>query len=282
MINFRLDRFLTLYFFHPFIRKQGTPNDKKIPILMYHSISDEKEKSHPYYHVNTSSSVFDAQMHYLYENNYSVINLQDLEKSFDTRDSSKYVVITFDDGFHDFYTNALPILKKYNFTATVFLPSAFISAHHKKLKGKGHLNWQEVRELSDAGISIGSHTANHPQLSELSDTEVEYEIQHSKEIIENNLGSAIDTFSYPYKFPDENKKFKIILRDLLNKHGYKYGVNTRIGTTSKKDDIYFMKRLPVNSADDMSFFQAKLEGGYNWLYQLQYLTKLIKKYSMFK
>ena len=280
MINFRLDRFLTLYFFRHVTKRQTSTGDKRIPILMYHSISDEKETSHPYYHVNTSPAVFYAHMLYLHENNYSVITLQDLEKSFDTRDSSKYVVITFDDGFRDFFTNAFPILRKYNFTATVFLPSAFISNHHKKLKEKEHLSWHEVRELSAAGISFGSHTENHPQLSELSDTEVEHEIQHSKENIEESLGSAIDTFSYPYKFPDENKRFKIILRDLLNKYGYKYGVSTRIGTTSKKDDAYFMKRLPINSADDMSFFQAKLDGGYNWLYYLQTLSKFIRSKVM--
>ena len=280
MINFRLDRFLTLYLFRHIRKKQTSADDKRIPILMYHSISDKKEKSHPYYHVNTSPAIFDAHMHYLHENNYSVINLQNLEKSFDTRDSSKFVVITFDDGFYDFFTNAFPILKKYNFSATVFLPAGFIHNERLSFKGKECMTWSEVRELSNAGISFGSHTATHPQLSELSDTEVEHEIQHSKEIIEDNLGSAIDAFSYPYKFPDEKKRFKILLRDLLKKHCYKFGVSTRIGTTSKKDDAYFMKRLPVNSADDISFFQAKLNGGYNWLYCVQTLNKFIRSKVM--
>lgn len=127
MINFRLDRFLTLYLFRYITKKQTSAGDKRIPILMYHSISDEKEKSHSYYHVNTSSAVFDAHMCYLHDNNYSVINLQDLKKSFAKKDSSEYVVITFDDGFYDFFTNAFPILKKYNFSATVFCqPDLFI------------------------------------------------------------------------------------------------------------------------------------------------------------
>ena len=157
MINFRLDRFLTLYLFRHFIKKQTSAGDKRIPILMYHSISDEKEKSHPYYHVNTSPAVFDAHMRYLHENNYSVINLQDLEKSFDTRDSSKYVVITFDDGFHDFFTNAFPILKKYNFSATVFLPTGFIHNERLSFKGKECMTWDEVRQLSRAKASTLVH-----------------------------------------------------------------------------------------------------------------------------
>ena len=109
MISFRLDRFLTLYLFSLFISKKESPGNKRIPILMYHSVSNEKEKSHPYYHVNTSPTVFDAHMRYLKENSYSVINLQDLGESFDTRDLSKFIIITFDDGFYDFYTNAFPI-----------------------------------------------------------------------------------------------------------------------------------------------------------------------------
>ena len=277
MPNFRLDRFLTIYLFSPFISRKERPGNKQIPILMYHSVSDEKEKSHPYYHVNTSPAVFEAHMHYLHENNYRAINLPELEKSFATKDSSKYVVITFDDGFADFYTNAFPILQKYHFPATVFLPTDFIGNEKNKLTGKDHLSWEQISELSKSGISFGSHTVTHPQLSSLNNKDVEYEISQSKKIIEDKIGKAIDTFSYPYKFPEENKAFIKDLRKLLQKHGYRYGVSTRIGTTSKKDDIYFMKRIPINSADDISLFQAKLEGGYNWLHRPQYLYKILKR-----
>lgn len=276
MINFRLDRFLTLYLFRHIKKKHAGTGDKQIPILMYHSISEEKETSHPYYRVNTSPAVFDAHMQYLHDNDYSIINLQDLERSFDTKDSSKYVVITFDDGYRDFYTNAFPILKKYDFSADVFLPTEYIHDNRLSFKGRECMTWDEVRYVQNKGIIIGSHTANHPQLIDLSDAEIGYEIRHSKDIIENNLGSAIDTFSYPYKFPDQNKKFKTILRELLQKYGYKYGVSTKIGTSSKEDDVFFLKRLPINSADDVPLFQAKLSGGYNWLYYAQTLSKRIQ------
>jgi peptidoglycan/xylan/chitin deacetylase (PgdA/CDA1 family) len=275
MINFRLDRFLTLYLFRHITKMQTSAGDERIPILMYHSISDEKEKSHPYYHVNTSPAVFDAHMRYLYENNYSVINLQDLKKSFDTRDSSKYVVITFDDGFYDFFTNAFPILKKYNFSATVFLPTGFIHNERLSFKGKECMTWNEVRQLSREGINFGSHTVTHPQLNNLSTEEIENEIKLSKNKIEDETGITVKSFSYPFAFP-EDKEFGITLRTLLKKCGYTNGVTTKIGTTNKSGDTFFQPRLPVNTADDILFFEAKLQGSYDWLNKPQIFIKRFK------
>jgi peptidoglycan/xylan/chitin deacetylase (PgdA/CDA1 family) len=275
MINFRLDRFLTLYLFRHITKKQTSADDKRIPILMYHSISDEKEKSHPYYHVNTSPAVFDAHMHYLHENNYSVINLQDLEKCLDTRDSSKFVVITFDDGFYDFFTNAFSILKKYNFSATVFLPTGFIHNERLSFRGKECMTWDEVRWLSNKGINFGSHTVTHPQLNNLSTEEIENEIKLSKNKIEDETGITVKSFSYPFAFP-ENKEFGITLRMLLKKCGYTNGVTTKIGTANKGDDTFFQPRLPVNTADDILFFRAKLQGAYDWLSKPQTFIKSIK------
>jgi len=275
MINFRLDRFLTLYFFKYFIKKQSSVLDKQIPILMYHSISDVKEHLHPYYHVNTSPVIFDAHMKYLHENNYSVINLEDLENCLNTRDSSKYVVITFDDGFHDFYTTAFPILKKYNFSATVFLPTGFIKNERLSFKNKECMTWGEIRELSREGVIFGSHTVNHPQLKNLSEKEIENEIKSSKNIIEDEIGITVKSFSYPYAF-SENKEFVIILRELLKKSNYTNGVTTMIGTANKKCDAFFQPRLPANSYDDILFFHAKLQGAYNWLNKPQSFIKRLK------
>ncbi|MDP1817569.1 MAG: polysaccharide deacetylase family protein, partial [Leadbetterella sp.] len=138
---------------------------------------------------------------------------------------------------------------------------------------KKHLTWNQIAELSDKGISFGSHTVTHPDLSSLNSNDLEYEIRQSKETIEDKIGKSIDTFSYPFKFPDKKKAFINHLRTLLQKYGYHYGVSTRVGTTSKEDDRYFMKRIPANSGDDILLFRAKLEGGYDWLFPLQKLRK---------
>lgn len=275
MTKFRLDRFLTLNLFRHIKKEQASKSDKHIPILMYHSISDDEEESHPYYHVNTSPTVFEAQMCYLRDNNYSVIDLPDLEKRFDMRDASKCAVITFDDGFRNVYTHAFPILNKYHFSATVFLPTGFINEKRSSFKGKECMTWDEVRRISSNGIVFGSHTVTHPQLKNLSEKEIEHEIKSSKEKIEDETGKTVDSFSYPFAFP-EDKEFKRKLKRLLERSSYLNGVSTIIGTANNSQNKYFYPRLPANSDDDVLLFEAKLQGAYNWLCKPQSIIKRLK------
>ncbi len=280
---FRLDRFLTLYVFHP-LAKLRKPKGLRIPILMYHSISDEPETGHPYYWINTSPEVFSTHMKFLYDNNYTVIPLTDAVRllsttqplNHSTTQPLNYVVITFDDGFRDFYTEALPTLEKYSFTATIFLPTSFIEQERLMFKNKECLTWDEVRDLRRKGFSFGSHSVTHRQLKSLSNDEVESELRRSKERIEENIKESSESFAYPYRFPEEDKKFCDRLQGILKKCGYKFGVSTRIGTTDQNDDIFFLKRIPMNSFDDIAFLKAKLNGGYDWLYGPQRLQKLLK------
>ncbi|MCD4812025.1 polysaccharide deacetylase family protein [bacterium] len=90
----------------------------------------------------------------------------------------RYAVLTFDDGFRDFYTYAYPILKKYSFTATVFLPTGFIGNGQSIFNGKEHLRWDEVREIRFNGIEFGSHTVSHPKLRNLKRKNVENELSY--------------------------------------------------------------------------------------------------------
>jgi peptidoglycan/xylan/chitin deacetylase (PgdA/CDA1 family) len=278
MLKLRPDRFATLYLSHPMLRRVPLRRRVRIPILMYHSIRKAGvQDTHPYYETETSVLMFQEQMAFLHENGFSVISLSEAVRLLDAgaRPSDNRVVITFDDGFEDFYTDALPILNRYRFTATVFLPTAFISCTPIEFKNKACLTWAQVREAHRAGIGFGSHTVTHPQLKEVSTYELEYEIRYSKETIEDQLGDRVDSFSYPYAFPEEDAEFKQALQRTLATYEYKSGVSTRIGTAGADDDRFFMKRLPVNSYDDLPLFKAKLEGGYDWLHSLQYASKWI-------
>jgi peptidoglycan/xylan/chitin deacetylase (PgdA/CDA1 family) len=271
----RADAFATIYFFHPLRRL--FPQGGRLPILMYHSVSDREEQVHPYYRTVTSPEVFARQMKYLHESGYSTLSLSQAVSWLQApgRTGERPMVITFDDGFQDFYASAFPILSRYGFSATMFLPTAYIGVTSRSFNGRECLTWGQVRELERAGIEFGSHTVTHPQLKTLDSAAVAYEVRTSKAMIEQELGCAVKSFAYPYAFPEADRPFTKRLRGMIDEAGYENGVSTILGTADRAGDKLFMKRLPMNSCDDARLFRAKLEGAYDWLHTIQYASKLV-------
>jgi peptidoglycan/xylan/chitin deacetylase (PgdA/CDA1 family) len=276
-MELRLDRLATLYIASPLSRQSR--QEPSIPILMYHSISDQDESgSRAYFRTCTGPRLFADQMEHLHSQGYSTCSLDEALAYLRAGEhaATKPVVITFDDGYADFYRQAFPILNQYGFSATVFLPTAYIGDRPLQFKGKDCLTWAEVRELNHHGIVFGSHTVTHPQLRELSPPDIKEEIFNSKKTIEERLGHAVDSFSYPFAFPQSDTEFKTMLRDLLSSAGYQNGVCTIVGRGTYDSDPFFIERLPVNSADDNVLLQAKLVGAYDWISTPQRLVKMAK------
>ena len=277
----RLDRLLTLNFFQPLRRAALAGNGFRLPILMYHSISDEPEENvSPYYRTATSPELFAAHMALLKTEGYEVLNLQSGLEKFRRGNytGEKIAVITFDDGFEDFYTAALPVLRQNNFGATVFLPTAFIGQERRNFKNRACMTWDEVRESAKAGIEFGSHTVNHPKLYELSLPQIRAELKESKMTIENEVGRPVSSFAYPYAFPSADRAFVKVFLESLKEAGYACNVTTKIGLAGKNDDPFTLKRLPINSADDEALFLAKLAGAYDWLAWPQENFKAVKNF----
>lgn len=246
---------------------------------MYHSISDEREeKVSPYYRTATSPEIFAAHMELLRTQGFEVLGLQAGLEKFQRGNSAgaKLAVITFDDGFQDFFTAALPVLRKHNFGATVFLPTAFIGRERLGFKGRECMTWDEVRESQKAGIEFGSHTVNHPKLYELDLQQIRAELKQSKAAIEKELGQMVRSFAYPYAFPSADRAFVKVFVETLKETGYDFAVTTKIGIAKHNDDVFTLKRLPMNSADDNALFLAKLAGNYDWLAWPQEFSKKIK------
>jgi peptidoglycan/xylan/chitin deacetylase (PgdA/CDA1 family) len=274
MVVPRFDRLATMGLFWPISRTFSGGRRPNIPILMYHAVRETRPAPRPYYDTNVSPQVFARQMQQLRAGGYRAVNLEQALNLLRNGDAEqKFVVITFDDGYRDFYQTAFPILAACEFTATVFLIAEKTSDRPACFKEKECLTWNEVRELRSKGISFGSHTVTHPVLKFLSIDEVYAELANSKKIIEDQIGAAVQSFSYPYAFPEANVIFTRQLRELLLKCGYENGVTTILGTAKFDSDPFFLPRLPMNSWDDAQFFRAKLEGGYDWLHKLQYLLK---------
>jgi hypothetical protein len=275
----RIDRLATLYCAHPLKRVFDGTRASAVPILMYHSISENLfGKSHPYYQINTSPVAFAQQMRWLRDNSYHSMDLTEAYVALeDGIDVSKTVVITFDDGYRDFYTDGFVVMKQCGFSATIFLATDRIRNKPVCVDGVDYLTWSEVRELHAGGIKFGSHTVTHPELRSLGPKQIDYELGYSKEMIEQKLGTPVESFAYPFAFPEEDKRFGSFLVEMLENHGFENGVSTIIGRARLGDNRFFLPRLPVNSWDDSDFLQAKLEGGYDWLHWPQWLRKSIRR-----
>ncbi len=273
----RIDRLVTLYLSHPLARALGPDERSRVPILMYHSISDNLfGMSHPYFHINTLPEVFSAQMRWLRNSGFRTIGLPEVLTGLQTgADFSKTVAITFDDGYRDFYTDALPILKQCGFTATLFLATDRIRNTPARIEGADYLTWSDVRELHAEGIYFGSHTVTHPDMRSLAPEQLEYELGRSKEVLEEHLGVPVESFSHTFGFPEEDKDYARYLADVLCNVGYEQGVSTILGRANRKSNRFFLPRLPINSFDDQWLFRAKLQGGYDWLHWPQLLKKMV-------
>lgn len=113
--------------------------------------------------------------------------------------NSKVIIINFDDGLRTQYTHAKPILDKYGFKATFYVVCNYVD------NKKGYMTWEQIETLSREGHDIGSHTMNHFRLSDLSKTEINYEVGQSKKCLQDHDIEAA-SFAYPFNDGSDNKK----------------------------------------------------------------------------
>jgi peptidoglycan/xylan/chitin deacetylase (PgdA/CDA1 family) len=268
----RLDRFLTLRVVQPWQRRAGSAGSW-LPILMYHRIADDAEPGVPTLRRQcTSAARFREQMQWLAEDGWRGVTVSEaLAAPSGTTD--RLCAITFDDGFRDFFTAAVPALDDVGFRATVYLPTAYIANVRAVFQAHECLTWPEVRWLHRARYEFGSHTVHHPRLHGLPGPGVWRELEDSKARIEAELGARITGFAHPFAFPQADPAFVGAVSDALRALGYRHAVTTTIGRANRQDDPLRLRRLPVSDADDRDLFLAKLHGSYDWLARPQSLSK---------
>jgi peptidoglycan/xylan/chitin deacetylase (PgdA/CDA1 family) len=219
-------------------------------ILTYHSISDGDSP------LKISPALFAEQMEWLVgKHDIRVLSLELLLQERQLVPAGETVVLTFDDGYADFYTHAAPILRKHQLPATVFLPTGYLGRSNAWpgqpawVKEEPLLNWGQVKELAQAGIHFGSHTVRHPDLTTLSPEQVERELAESKHEIEQRAGRPVETFCYPYG------KWTSAVRDATRRH-YRSACSTLVGTVRKTSDQHLLPRVDVHYLRDPRWFRA--------------------------
>ena len=278
----RLDRLITLGLAGP---ARGLvarpPRARRLPVLMYHSISADPEPGMgPYYKVCTSPRRFAEQMQWLADWGYKGMTLSEglaaIRHPDPPPDSPKPVAITFDDGFRDFHSAAFPVLRRHGFSATMYLPTAFIGDARKFFQSRECLTWTEVRELQGGGVEFGSHTVTHPVLVELDGPAIAAELGESRSAIGRELGRLPPGFAYPYAFPSTGRAFIARFQQALRAAGYETCVTTEIGTVEPGAAPLQLRRLPANEDDDAALLHAKLSGAYDWLHGAQSIMRRLK------
>jgi peptidoglycan/xylan/chitin deacetylase (PgdA/CDA1 family) len=167
----------------------------KVPILVYHHIRTSiPVGSRVERRLTVTVEIFDNQMKYLHENGYQVITFADLVNCLKKGGElpPKPVIISFDDGWEDQFVYALPRLEEYHYIATFFVVTNFVGS-------RGFVSWSKLRTIVAEGMEIGSHSRSHPYLDKIENPRTLWDqIYTSKQILESQLGVAVDEFAYPY------------------------------------------------------------------------------------
>ncbi|MDO8535492.1 MAG: polysaccharide deacetylase family protein [Candidatus Omnitrophota bacterium] len=230
----------------------GLKSASVVPVLMYHSFQVEEDKLIPY----VSPEIFEHQIKFLAENHYNVVGPDKVVAYMTgTKMPARTVAITADDGYYNFYTNAYPILKKYNIPATIFIIT-------DRIGEKGYLGWKELREMSDSGlITIGSHTRSHPWIASISIDEKKLwsELAGSKDILEKGLGKSVDFICYP------SGGFNDLAKEKASEAGYKGAFTTNPAKKSDIGDIYAIRRIKMSSSSvNPIILWGKISRYYAW------------------
>jgi len=243
-------------------RRELLSGPRYIPILMYHHIGRNAPTQ---WWVKTKN--FHRQMKKLKKAGYKSIRLRDIyDYKMKKVDLPLHpIIITFDDGYRNFLTEAFPILKKYGFTATIFIitdktadsgDERMDNSWDRKSESKyrdEHLIWPELRWLAEKGIEIGSHTRTHPNLTQLEKADLKKEIRESKRVLEERLGIPIESFCYP------GGKRNLPIAETVKEAGYTAAVIVTSGIeNTEKMNLFNLKSICVGPEEGAEELLSKI------------------------
>jgi glycosyltransferase involved in cell wall biosynthesis/peptidoglycan/xylan/chitin deacetylase (PgdA/CDA1 family) len=228
----------------------------ELPILCYHRIASDGPDALKEYRV--SPSAFEEQMDYLHSAGFSTVRTDDLLHSRGQQIPlpGRRVMITFDDGFTDFAEFAWPVLKKYGFDCSLFVPTAHVAGHSEWDSQFGPpakiLDWESICAVSRDGVEIGSHSSSHRQLPQLPTVQIYEELVRSKGELEQRIQKPVTTLAYPF-----GARSPLVVH-IAGAAGYDTAFTTDSERSNLSDPLLAQPRLTVRGGSSLVEFVRML------------------------
>jgi len=200
--------------------------------------------------LTVSPADFESQMKYLKDQGFTFLLASQVEDAVKTGKSlpEKSIAITLDDGYHDNFEYARPILKKYGICATIFVVTSVVG-------DAKHMSWPEIREMHRNPMGYGSHTVTHPDLTRLALDDLDYELRESKRVLESHLLERISAVAYP------SGQYNNLVAARTQAAGYQAGWKKGGGPVTPNADRYLLPRVRVHGRTTEADFNRKVWSG---------------------
>ncbi|MFH8795097.1 polysaccharide deacetylase family protein [Streptomyces sp. NPDC017941] len=227
-----------------------------IPILMYHSVARRpNEATHD---LSVAPEAFAEQMEVVRALGCTPLTTAQLAAHWRNPGRplpTRPVLITFDDGYEGVHRHALPALARHGYASTLFVATAWVRGQHDNGGGLDTmLDWDQVRDLAAAGAEIGGHSHTHPQLDQLSDDALWFELVRCREILADELGTPPVSFAYPYGYSCRRVRSAV--------RGAGFGQSLAVGNAlaRRRQGPYALRRVTVRRSTDVEEFERLLLG----------------------
>jgi peptidoglycan/xylan/chitin deacetylase (PgdA/CDA1 family) len=244
-----------------FFHTPRQPGD--LVILNYHSI----QAGEPF---STPPEMFALQLELLADRFRLVSFPSWLDQAVRPRDDRPAALVSFDDGFENFYQFAWPVLQRFQAPALLFVATGFVEGGHgvetqlDMYRNLPALSWRQLEEVHRNGVTVGSHTHRHIDLGQATPVEVAEELQYSKRLLEDHLGSGITYFSYPW---GQRRNIGRATIPLLRKCGYTAACSTLWGKNTASTERFLLRRIRIDPWDTLEDFRAKVDGLWDFIEQ---------------
>jgi len=244
----------------------GAREARGLRVLTYHRVND----AHPHDRLSVHPDAFAAQMEALALDGRPVLPLAEALPAL--RGSSPLpagaVAITFDDGFEDNFTHALPVLDLFGFPATFFVVTDYVGSPQTLDRYRGCcsadriLDWDQVRAMRDGGHAVGGHGRTHREMGDLPEDGARAEAEGCAQRIQAETGVRPRLFCYP------RGSHSAGVRRIVGEARFEAACTVQPGSNAPGTDLMALRRTEVSAEDTLADFRVKLAGGFDAWHRL--------------